>query len=318
VILNLSFATANDQRRTDANESTPYALQNEYDSLRSQRQMKEPEIPRADIAFIGGSGTFSIDFPEDISPAGIEIIEKDLVLETPYGRSPKLKYFRMPGDQGDSRTVITCKMHGWRSEIPRAQASLQLFWTFHQAGVKKVISEGGVGSLNLLLDLRDIVIPTDFIDHSTRRDLRIVGGNLLIMRQPICPLIHQALLSSALSRPLNRIFARGVYVVTEGYRFESPAEVSMLRSWGGDIVGQSLSPEVYLSRDIGACFGGLYTVVNYAEGVVREWRHEDLKDIFYQDAPQIGEIILDALRKVSPTQECRCMEFRKPTLLTEE
>ncbi|MBT9167165.1 MAG: S-methyl-5'-thioinosine phosphorylase [Syntrophomonadaceae bacterium] len=280
--------------------------------------MNGPDMPSADIAFIGGSGTFSINFPEDLSLKGIEIIEKDLVLETPYGRSPKLKYFRIPAEEGDSRTVITCKMHGWRSEIPRAQASLQLFWTLHQAGVKKVISEGGVGSLNLLLDLRDIVIPTDFIDHSTRKDLKVVGDNLLIMRQPICPQIHQALLSSALSRPLNRIFARGVYVVTEGYRFESPAEVSVLRSWGGDIVGQSLSPEVYLSRDIGACFGGLYTVVNYAEGVVREWRHEDLKDIFYQDAPQVGEIILDALQKISLTQECGCMQFRKPTLLEEE
>ncbi len=78
-------------------------------------------------------------------------------------------------------------MHGWRRGVKRADASLQVFWVFHEAGVSKVLADGGVGSLNHLLDPRDIVIPNDFIDLSIKQDIYVRGDHLLIMREPICP-----------------------------------------------------------------------------------------------------------------------------------
>ena len=92
----------------------------------------------------------------------------------------------------------------------------------------------------------------------------------------------------------RRLFARGVYVVTEGPRFESPAEVDSLRHLG-DIIGQSFVPEVWLARDIGACYAGIYVVVNYGEGVVRPWEHRELERIFHDDAELIARIHLEAL-----------------------
>ena len=65
--------------------------------------------------------------------------------------------------------------------------------------------------------------------------------------------------------------------MTEGPRFESPAEVRHLQGIG-DVVGQSFSPEVWLARDIGACYAGIYLIVNYGEGVVSEWSHDELND----------------------------------------
>ena len=44
---------------------------------------------------------------------------------------------------------------------------------------------------------------------------------------------------------------------TDGRHFESPAEIAMLNGHA-DIVGQSICPEVYLAREIGACYAGLY------------------------------------------------------------
>ena len=60
-------------------------------------------------------------------------------------------------------------MHGWRRGVKRADASLQMFWVFAEAGVRKVIADGGVGSLNHLLDPRDVVIPKRLhrSDHQT-------------------------------------------------------------------------------------------------------------------------------------------------------
>ena len=55
-------------------------------------------------------------------------------------------------------SIAQTSMHGWRSGVTRADASRQVFWTFREAGVKRIISEGGVGTVNHLLDPRDFMI----------------------------------------------------------------------------------------------------------------------------------------------------------------
>jgi 5'-methylthioadenosine phosphorylase len=83
----------------------------------------------------------------------------------------------------------------------------------------------------------------------------------------------------------------------------------------GDVVGQSLSPEAWLARDIGACYAALQIVVNYGEGVVAPWSHEELARIFHNDAVLIGGIMLEALAALPDDDACHCLELRKPTLL---
>jgi 5'-methylthioadenosine phosphorylase len=134
------------------------------------------------------------------------------------------------------------------------------------------------------------------------------------MRDPVCPSLSRALFEAAGRHGNGRVFGRGTCVVTEGPRFESRAEIRMMRSHG-DIIGQSMCPEVWLARDIGACYAALYIVVNYAEGVVRDWEHEVLKDIFRDDAVNQARIILEAIDAASDRDECGCADLRKPTLL---
>ncbi|GAB7388675.1 MTAP family purine nucleoside phosphorylase [Bacillaceae bacterium] len=275
------------------------------------------EIPQVPFGIIGGSSTFSIRFPEDLERNDVTVLADGLVFETPFGTSPVFKHVKV-----DDKEFLTCKMHGWRpNEVSRGQASQQLFWVFQQAGVKKIFAEGGVGSINHLLELRDIVIPNDYIDYSMRKDVGLGGPYLLVMRQPICPRQAEILAQAAKRRvePLGRrVFTRGIYVNTDGRHFESPAEVQMFRTWFADIVGQSLCPEVYLAREIGACYAGLYMVVNYAEGIIKDWEHKDLADIFYGEAKRIGHILLDALKETDERQAgCQCLELRKDTLLRE-
>ena len=269
------------------------------------------KIPHANFAFIGGSGTLALDFPAALGRAEVEVISREMVFDTPYGATPPLLLFRL-----GEKHILTCRMHGWRRGVSRADASRQIFWLFREAGVKRIVAEGGVGSVNPLLDPRDIVIASDYIDQSLRKDVGLEGQYLLIMRQALCPELRAELLRAAQARPLNRVFSRGVYVATDGRHFESPAEVAMLKGHG-DIIGQSICPEVYLAREIGACYAGLYTVVNYGEGVVTDWCHSQLREIFYGDAACIAGIILDAFAAMGEAQNCGCPALRKPTLLTE-
>lgn len=267
------------------------------------------KIPKANFAIIGGSSTYSLNFPEDLNHPQVKILEKDLVFETPWGKSPFFKLFAF----GDKK-VLTTKMHGWRNSVSRGDASPQVFYCLHKAGVKRIIAEGGVGSINPLLEPRDVILPTDYIDFTQRKDLKVLDGYLLIMRNPICPEIHTLLYKNTL-KIYPRVFQRGVYAATEGYRFESRAEIEMLKRASADVVGQTMVPEVYLARNIGACYAGIYLVVNYAEGIVKDWEHKDLKDIFYKESAKVGEILLNALSELSEDKKCSCEDLRKPTLL---
>ena len=272
--------------------------------------MMNNKIPQADYAVVGGSGTLSSNFPANLPDADVTILADDLHFDTPYGQSPAFRLFSV-----GEKKVLTCRMHGWRSGVTRADASRQVFWTFREAGVKRIISEGGVGTVNKLLDLRDFIIPDDYLDLSVRKDVMLDGRYLLIMRDALCPEMRQALIESTKKRFDGRVFIRGTYAVTDGRHFESPAEVAMMNGQA-DIVGQSIAPEVYLAREIGACYAGLYFTVNYGEGIRAKWSHQDMADIFYDDAPMIGAIILETIRNVdADDRHCECLSLRKETLL---
>lgn len=271
------------------------------------------KIPLTDFAIIGGSSTFSIEFPEEIGDKSVRVLKRDLIFETPFGQSPPFKLFQV-----DENRVLTTKMHGWRSGVSRADASRQLFWILEKAKAKKIFAEGGVGSINKTLKPGNLAIPDDYIDFSLRRDVSISDEYLLIMRKPICQGLAQALVKATKSLfPAKKLIEQGVYLVTNGRHFESRSEISVMKSWGVDIVGQSLCPEVYLAREIGACYAGLYQVVNYAEGVLEDWSHEKLAEIFFEESRNIGQILLTALREI-PQEICECQTFRKKTLLREE
>lgn len=268
------------------------------------------KIPMADFAIIGGSGTYSINFPESLKHEKVHLINSGIGFKTPYGDSPPVNYF----DLGEKK-VVSVKMHGWRPGITRGAASRQLFWVFREAGVKRIIADGGVGSVNHLLKPWDLVIPSDYMDFSMRKDVGLDSPYLLVMRQAVCPEIRSVLLDASEKMYDHRVFDRGVYAVTDGRHFESRSEVVMLGRLGADIVGQSMCPEVYLAREIGACYARVDIVVNYGEGVIKDWEHSELKDIFYGSANTIAFIVLDALDQLKPVQECGCPEMRTETLL---
>ena len=273
--------------------------------------MATAEVPSAALAVIGGSGSLASGLPAGLHPDA-RSVEDELVFDTPWGDSPPFTLFEIGG-----RSVLSVRMHGWRRGVSRGRASRQVFSVLHRAGVRRILSDAGVGSLNHLLDPGDLVVVDDFVDQTTDRDRYglVAGGHLLIMRDPVCATGREALLASARAlAPERRLFSRGTYVVTEGPRFESPAEVRHLQTMG-DVVGQSFCPEVWLARDIGACYSGIYLIVNYAEGVVREWEHAELARIFSDDAELMGRILLQALASLPFDDACHCRELRKPTLL---
>ena len=178
--------------------------------------MTSTHVPRVDSS---ASAAAAARYPST-SPAALEDPARDRARRRASSSTPRsaarpaFTHFRVDGPHGP-REALAVRMHGWRRGVKRADASLQVFWVFHEAGVRKVLADGGVGSLNHLLDPRDVVVPNDFIDLTMRQDIYIRGDHLLIMRQPTCPDLTSRLAVGARER-FDRVFARGTYLVTDG------------------------------------------------------------------------------------------------------
>ena len=68
----------------------------------------------------------------------------------------------------------------------------------------------------------------------------------------------------------------GVYVQLTGPNYETPAEIRMCRSWGGDAVGMSTACEAMAARHMGMEIGGISCITNLAAGMSKQnwiiWR----------------------------------------------
>lgn len=271
------------------------------------------DIPKVEYAIIGGSGTWAGEFPENTGIEGVNVLQRDMEFETPFGTTMPMKLFEIDASltaDGKPRQVLTVPFHGYHGLSPYNTPSEQIFWVFQQAGVKFIIAEGSGGSINPLLDPGDIIIPHDIIDMTKRpSNLHHFTNCVVRMKDPLCPDLR-ALLYKYAGEEYPRVFSRGVYANTEPPRFETATEVRMLRSAGADITGHTIIPEVYLARAIGACYASAYIVSNYAEGVEdASWKGSSIFDHYRNCADKFGRITVRTIAAIDPAdKKCTCRD----------
>jgi 5'-methylthioadenosine phosphorylase len=272
-------------------------------------------VPEATLGLIGGSATVLCSLPEEVGDPDVEVLERDLVFETPFGATAPFKLLGIRANStadGSLRRVLYVPYHGWRgAEGHRKDLgySESIFWVFQQAGVRQILVDGTVGSVNPLLEVGDVVIPHDFIDFRTHTSTAFTSGRLVRMKEPTCTHLRAVLLQAALDGGFTRVFRKGIYGVAEGPRFESVTEIDHMRRIGVDIVGMSLAPEVYLARALRICYAGLYIPGNFAEGVNEDWETQDYWDVCQQIARPTARVMFAALKRASAQPDCRCASY---------
>ena len=266
---------------------------------------------------IGGAVTRALRFPDDLHDPDVEVVATGLVYETPYGPTAPFKHLRLRRHASvgaDVVDVLYLRYLGVRSGATRTADVEAAFAVFEAAGVRRIVTDDNMGSLNPLLDPGDLVVCHDFLDLHKQASVAPLEGKLVRLREPYCPSLRRLILEGARSSEAGggRLFRRGVYAVSHGTRFESPAEVAMYRQLGGDIVGYSLVPAIYLARAIGACYAGLYLVSNYGEGLIEDWDHASVWQESDAIAPRMGRILLDVLKRAPLPPECGCAGYCTP------
>lgn len=247
------------------------------------------------FAIIGGSG-FS-----KIQP---DIFQEKITVETEFGkvvvfsieRNGLKGYFLPRHGTG----------HAYPPHLVPYKANIK---ALKSLGVERILATSAVGSLNENLKPGTLVIPDQFIDFTKCRDFTFsTEGNVyhVDFTEPFCREIAESVLKAARSLDVE-IVSGATYVVTEGPRFETPAEINAFRILGGDLVGMTLVPECVLSRELGICYLTLSVVTNMAAGIKGEkLTATEVEEMMLEKQSLILSLLLKAAELLPQEKSCAC------------
>ncbi|MFP3868825.1 MAG: MTAP family purine nucleoside phosphorylase [Desulfobacteraceae bacterium] len=185
---------------------------------------------------------------------------------TPFGTSNPIHLFTYQGI--DFAVLSRHGEHGYRVSAPFVNDRANLY-ALKTLGVEKILAWTAPGAINESMAPGHLVVPDDILDESQGGPYTFFPGQGLgfIRHNPVfCPELRGQVIQTLQNRPFP-LHSRGVYVATTGPRLETPAEIRKFQRLGGDLVGMTLVPEVFLARELELCYVALAYVVNFAEGL---------------------------------------------------
>ena len=103
----------------------------------------------------------------------------------------------------------------------------------------------------------------------------------------------------ALCREVDPDLPEGVYVQFPGPHYETPAEIRMVRTIGGDLVGMSTALEAIAAREAGVEVLGISLVTNLAAGMTGEpLNHEEVLAAGATSATRMGRLLADVVGRL--------------------
>ena len=188
-------------------------------------------------------------------------------ISTPYG---DVVIFRGKLDCGEE--VIFRTRHGvlFRNDAPDINYRANIY-ALHMLGVTHVIGLASVGACDYGIKVGTVCLINDFIDLTKSRPSSFLREHRDAlhtgMEDVFSPEINDTLEQLILSEKIP-YSGRAIYACTEGPRFETAAEIRMIRILGAQITGMTLVPEAPLARDLGMQYAAIGIVTNYCTGMM--------------------------------------------------
>ncbi|NIA02990.1 MAG: S-methyl-5'-thioinosine phosphorylase [Nitrospirae bacterium] len=258
--------------------------------------MLKTNLPKFDVVIIGGLG---FHYPDS----------NNFDVNTPYG-TVKLKRIsinhhgkqlelaliqRHANNESDTGEHLPPHMLNYRANV----------WAVKAIGAQRVIATNSVGTMGDHMP-GSFFIPDNFVDftksrHNTFYDNETVHVD---MTDPYCHEIRDSLLKALYQNHLE--LNSGVYVCTEGPRFETPAEIKMFSSFG-DVVGMTGLPEVVLAKELGLCYASICIITNKASGLSgNKLTADEVIEILDVKLVTLQKVVLDAVTSLTSPCKCNC------------
>lgn len=254
------------------------------------RNLGDSEGQVFDVAVIGG-----VNF-------SIAEVAESITVETPFGVVRAYPF----NARGKNAVLIPRHADGQKHLPPHMINYRAIVRAVTELGIERAISVNSVGTMHGH-PIGSFVLPDDLVDLtrsriSTFHDERTVHVD---MTEPYCPQIRQGLKKALIKGNIG--FADGVYVCTEGPRFETRAEIRMMSRFG-DIVGMTGMPEVALAKELNLCYASICTVTNNACGMGTEKvTASEVVRTLRERQEILSEILITAINNIPAQRSCNCM-----------
>ena len=147
-----------------------------------------------------------------------------------------------------------------------------------ELGVETVVVTNAAGGVNTSFEPGDLMLISDHINFMGTNPLIGPNDSEMGVRFPDMSTSYTVELremAKQVAADLNIKVQEGVYVGMTGPVYETPAEIRMLRTLGGDAVGMSTVPEVIVARHAGMKVLGISCISNMAAGILDQPLHHD-------------------------------------------
>lgn len=206
------------------------------------------------IGIIGGSGLYEIE--------GFEQPE-ELEISTPFGPPSD----NLVGGTFAGRRVYFLPRHGRGHRIlPTELPHRANLWALRSLGVRYVIAITAVGSLQEQYHPRDVLLPDQFFDRTSRRTEHTFFGRGIVAHVAFADPLStglRALLKEAALEQGARLHDGGTYVCMDGPAFSTRAESNAHRQLGFDVIGMTNLPEAKLAREAEMALATLAMITDF-------------------------------------------------------
>jgi 5'-methylthioadenosine phosphorylase len=245
--------------------------------------------------FITGTGFYTLP---NIKDARVEKVS------TPFGEvDVELGWL---GGQEIAFIARHGKQHTIAPSLINYRANL---YAMYSLGVERILATSVTGSLVPRWGPGTLILIDQFINFTNDRAGSIypLDGKLahVNMTDPYCPTLHKHLMASAQDMGLN-LQLGATYACFSGPRFETRAEIELVRRLGGHLVGQTNYPECVFARELAMCYATIGVVSNLAAGMQAELTATEVSE----NLKGLGNTISTLFEKVAlglPDQyDCAC------------
>ena len=189
----------------------------------------------------------------------------------PYGTFPGLPRITVPGHvgqfvlskMGKTRVIFSQgRVHLYEGRsAAEVTATVRLL---ADVGIKTLILTNAAGSLNPSLHPGQWMMIGDHINLTGTSPLA-GAPNFIDMTETYSSRLRQIFALAAANERMS--LPEGIYIGLLGPQYETPAEVRMLRSLGGDAVGMSTVLEAIQARALGLELAAFSCLTNFAAGI---------------------------------------------------
>lgn len=169
-------------------------------------------------------------------------------------------------------------------------------------GAKILILTNAAGGVNKEFKPGDFMMITDQI--ATAVPSPLIGENVeeLGTRFPDMSEVYSKHLQGIVQEAAEKcgiLLQKGVYVQFTGPNYETPAEVRLVRIWGGDAVGMSTACEAIAAYHIGMEICGISCITNMAAGISKvQLNHKEVQEMADRVSESFKKLVTEVISAI--------------------